>query len=378
MERGCRPVADAPDRVAGGRARGVPAGAGFRDPGTRDLPRCGRLLPIRSGPGTPDEVTVPGATPDSARCRQAVRDPAASLPSCGEESSPRFRGPGSRDGAASGHVESGAPAMNAGRFARCAYATTLVAALVPHAGCTSWHPVIETAPAAWIARERPREVRLTAGTGTRLRVRSPIVVNDSIVAADTPLEARPFGTVRPGVHVSEIRGLEVSRFDPAKTVLLGAGIVAVSIAWARHASGRRGGRAIPDEPPARLEQEGPAFLWRVFPWRNRAMHRRGDRRMRPAGSRARRDSRVRVRVPTGVSSPKDWRLPADHTRGLRGPSWRPSRAEAPPDPPWTPANVAERTPPPSPPSSIPRWRQRCARHSTSTARNRSPAPQPPL
>lgn len=174
--------------------------------------------------------------------------------------------------------------MNAGRFAGRVYAASLLAALVPQAGCTSWHPVIETAPAAWIARERPREVRLTAATGSRLTVTSPIVVNDSIVSADTPLKAGPFATVRPGVRVSDVRGLEVSRFDPAKTVLLGAGIVAVSIAWARHVSGRGGGRAIPDEPAARLEQEGPTFLWRVFPWRNRAMHRRGDWRTRPEGS----------------------------------------------------------------------------------------------
>lgn len=138
-----------------------------------------------------------------------------------------------------------------------------VLALTLLSGCKSWQPVME-APEGWIARESPREVRLTAATGVQVTIKSPIMVNDSIVSASDSVAAGPFARPRSGVLASDVQGIEVPRFDPLKTAGLGAAFLAVSITWARTAGKLGGGQEVP-EPP--LEKFAPGFrlMWRVIP-----------------------------------------------------------------------------------------------------------------
>ena len=138
-----------------------------------------------------------------------------------------------------------------------------ILALTLLSGCKSWRPVMEV-PENWIARESPPEVRLTAATGAQVTIRSPIIVNDSIVSASDSVAAGPFARPRPGVLAADVAGIEVPRFDPIKTAGLAAGFLAVSITWARTAGKLGGGQEVP-EPP--LEKFAPGFrlLWRVIP-----------------------------------------------------------------------------------------------------------------
>ena len=140
-------------------------------------------------------------------------------------------------------------------------APVLLLALLP--GCKSWRPVTE-APAAWIARESPPEVRLTAATGEQVTIRRPIVVSDSIVSGSAPVTAQTFAPPRRGVRLADVHGFEVPRFDAVKTAGLAAGFLAVSITWARTVGQTGGGEETP-EPPVVKFAPGFRFMWRVVP-----------------------------------------------------------------------------------------------------------------
>ena len=152
--------------------------------------------------------------------------------------------------------------MNIGGSRGHPLATTSMLFLALLSGCKSWQPVME-APDAWIARESPREVRLTAETGARVIVRNPLVANDSIISS-APVATGPFAPPRPGVLASDVREIEVPRFDAVKTATLGASILAVSVAWARTVASGGGGRQGPDEPVLKLAP-GLTLMWRVLP-----------------------------------------------------------------------------------------------------------------
>lgn len=153
--------------------------------------------------------------------------------------------------------------MKTGGFWQSVFTTATVLALTLLSGCKSWQPVME-APESWIVRESPEQVRLIAATGAQVTIRSPIVVNDSIVSASDSVATGPFARPRRGVLASDVQGIEVPRFDPLKTAGLGAAFLAVSITWARTAGQLGGGQEVP-EPP--LEKFAPGFrlMWRVIP-----------------------------------------------------------------------------------------------------------------
>ncbi len=140
---------------------------------------------------------------------------------------------------------------------------TPVILLLLLSGCKSWHPVMD-APATWIARESPREVRLTAATGDQVTIRRPMVVNDSIVSATARVEVGPFAPPRRGVLAADVRGIEVPRFDPVKTAGLAAAFAAVSVSWARTAASGGGGQPAPEEPVSKLAPV-LTLIWRVVP-----------------------------------------------------------------------------------------------------------------
>ena len=153
--------------------------------------------------------------------------------------------------------------MTAAVLRRRAIATVPALVLVLLSGCKSWQPVMET-PASWIARESPREVRLTAATGAQVTIRRPIVVNDSIVSAAASVAVGPFAPPRPGVLASDVHVLEVPRFDAVKTAGLGAAFLAISVSWAQTAASGGGARRTPEEHVPKLAP-GLTLIWRVFP-----------------------------------------------------------------------------------------------------------------
>ena len=153
--------------------------------------------------------------------------------------------------------------MTVGGSRTRAASTLPVLALVLLSGCKTWQPVMDN-PGGWIARESPSEVRLTAATGDQVTIRRPIVVNDSIVSASARVAVGPFAPPRRGVRLSDVHGFEIPRFDPVKTAGLAAGFLAVSISWARTASGGGCGTSPPDEHVPKL---APTFrlMWTAFP-----------------------------------------------------------------------------------------------------------------
>ena len=153
--------------------------------------------------------------------------------------------------------------MKTGSFREYVLTTATVLALTLLPGCKSWRPVME-APESWIARESPEEVRLTAATGAQVTIRSPIIVNDSIVSASDSVVAGPFALPRRGVLASDVQGIEVARFDPVRTAGLGAAFLAISITWARTAASGGGGQRPPEEHVPKLAP-GLRLMWRVLP-----------------------------------------------------------------------------------------------------------------
>jgi hypothetical protein len=153
--------------------------------------------------------------------------------------------------------------MKNGDFRERLFSTAAFLALVLLSGCKSWQPVMDT-PESWIARENPREVRLTAATGDQMTIRRPIVVNDSIVSESARVAVGPFAPPRRGVRLSDVHGFEVPRFDAVKTAGLAAGFLAVSISWARTAGKHGGGQQSP-EPPVTKFAPGFRLMWGVIP-----------------------------------------------------------------------------------------------------------------
>ena len=121
-----------------------------------------------------------------------------------------------------------------------------------------------------LIEERPERVRVTVPGGSQMTLRNPILVNDSLVAAVAPNPGTPFATARPGVPANAVEGVEVSQLSRGRTIALGIGIVAISFAWTRFASGNNSGQP-PVDPPLEkdgfrpLESGGVRMVWR-FPW----------------------------------------------------------------------------------------------------------------
>jgi hypothetical protein len=71
-------------------------------------------------------------------------------------------------------------------------------------------------------------------------------------------------------HEAAVEGVEVSQLSRGRTIALGIGIVAISLAWTRFASGNNSGQP-PVDPPLEkdgfrpFEPGGVRIVWRV-PW----------------------------------------------------------------------------------------------------------------
>ena len=105
--------------------------------------------------------------------------------------------------------------------------------------CTTWRTSAE-GPAAIIPTEAPEAVRLTTYDGAIATIRAPILRNDSIVSSE-PGE--------PALALSEVREVEVRRFDGARTVGLAAAGVAGAALWTAVLVGSGGEGEEPDDVP---------------------------------------------------------------------------------------------------------------------------------
>ncbi len=107
------------------------------------------------------------------------------------------------------------------RLARCRPVALLLAALHLSA-CTYWQPST-VAPRQLIEDSHPSEIRVTREDGGQIVVRSPELRGDSVVTGGR-------GTTALGLLVSDIRGVEVRRISPGRTVGLVVLIGVVSLA----------------------------------------------------------------------------------------------------------------------------------------------------
>jgi hypothetical protein len=114
--------------------------------------------------------------------------------------------------------------------------------LVLLTGCQVWQPAIAD-PVTLIPAEEPGSVRVTLLDGARLTVRDPIMRNDSIVAT-------LFGGA--AVAASDVRLLEVQRFDAKKTIGFVIAGVVLAAAWTQAVLGTKGGEAEPPDPEDKL------------------------------------------------------------------------------------------------------------------------------
>ncbi|TMQ53981.1 MAG: hypothetical protein E6K77_02410 [Candidatus Eisenbacteria bacterium] len=100
--------------------------------------------------------------------------------------------------------------------------------------CSSWHSIGKGPPADYVAREKPRSVRVSLAESTLVLSR-PIVRGDTVVGLD--LDARP---VRPvALPAADIRNLEVPspKGSTAAKVVVGTFWVtglALAVAFAFH------------------------------------------------------------------------------------------------------------------------------------------------
>ena len=99
-----------------------------------------------------------------------------------------------------------------------------------------------------IEDERPSSVRITDVDGSRTTLKSPMVINDSIVSVVAPPPGTVVAPPRIGMLASDVNTLEVPRVSVGRTVALAAAIVGASITWAR-VQGGSGSGSEGEEPP---------------------------------------------------------------------------------------------------------------------------------
>lgn len=107
-----------------------------------------------------------------------------------------------------------------------------LALLLALGGCRTWEPATG-APDRLIADVRPSSVRVTSADGSRVTLKNPIFVNDSIVSAVAPPAGALVQPPRLGVPANDVNLLELARFSPGRTIALAAAIAGASITWAR-------------------------------------------------------------------------------------------------------------------------------------------------
>ena len=84
-----------------------------------------------------------------------------------------------------------------------------------------------------IAAERPSSVRITDVDGVRRTLKSPMIVNDSIVSFVAPAPGAVVMPPRVGMPANEVNTLELPRVSTGRTIALAGVILGVSVTWAR-------------------------------------------------------------------------------------------------------------------------------------------------
>jgi hypothetical protein len=115
-------------------------------------------------------------------------------------------------------------------------------------GCKTWEPAPTTLESL-IAEAPPPSVRVTTADGSRVTLRNPLVVNDSIVSAVAPPPGAVVVPPRAGVAERDVNFVEVPRLSVGRTVALGAAIAGASILWATVQGAGGGGEPRPDPLP---------------------------------------------------------------------------------------------------------------------------------
>jgi len=112
------------------------------------------------------------------------------------------------------------------RQERCR-AKPLLVLLIYLSGCTSWH-VQQVAPAQVITDGHPSTVRVTRADQSRVVLRHPTIVDDTLVGALDSGQAAGEGRIA----LSDVKRIEVRHGDPGRTIglaLVGAGLVVLGL-----------------------------------------------------------------------------------------------------------------------------------------------------
>lgn len=112
-------------------------------------------------------------------------------------------------------------------------------------GCVTWEPV-RGVPQELIAAEQPSSVRVTDVDGVRRTLKSPMIMNDSIVSAVAPAPGAVVMPPRVGVLAADVNMLELPRVSTGRTIALAGAILGASITWARIQSSGAGNGETPD------------------------------------------------------------------------------------------------------------------------------------
>ena len=101
-------------------------------------------------------------------------------------------------------------------------------------GCHTWRPVT-IGPRQLIEREQPGSIRIVHADGTRLDLKNPSVVSDSVTAVfRVRTSSREFRQDTIRIALADVTAVEVRRLSVTRTILLGVaipvGVAAVMLA----------------------------------------------------------------------------------------------------------------------------------------------------
>ena len=109
---------------------------------------------------------------------------------------------------------------------RQAVASPMVAAIAMVAGCASWHHV-DLAADRLVQEQKPEAVRVTRLDSSRVVLRAPQVIGDSLVGN---IQTPDGGKQRTSVFVDSVKSIEVHKINAGRTALVVIGTAGVVFA----------------------------------------------------------------------------------------------------------------------------------------------------
>jgi hypothetical protein len=123
-------------------------------------------------------------------------------------------------------------------YSRRTGVTCLVLAAWSSSACTHWK--VQSAFPEQVVSRRPEKVRVTRDNGSRIMLRRPEIVGDTMYGAPRNGRASA-GSPRPAVALTDVSEIAVRRVNVVGTTVLSlgtlalAGVIALGLAWSNRA-----------------------------------------------------------------------------------------------------------------------------------------------